>query len=104
VRVAQRVIDDVDCIVVGVEDTGEGMTEHQLEQALSPFYTTRPSGAGLGLAICDRIVESHGGGLVISSELGVGTAVSVILPIHPDERVHGSSDVRTSARFELVIN
>ncbi len=87
VRVARRRVDGVRSVIIGFEDTGEGMTEHQLEQAMSPFYTTRPAGTGLGLAICERIVDAHGGMLVLSSERGVGTAVSVILPEKPDERL-----------------
>jgi signal transduction histidine kinase len=95
VRVARRRIDGVGCVVIGFEDTGEGMTEHQLEQALSPFYTTRPAGTGLGLPNSERIIDAHGGALVLSSERGVGTAVSVILPERPDERL-GSVESRRS--------
>lgn len=83
VRVAARRLRTIPCVVIGFEDTGEGMTDQQLEQARMPFYTSRPSGTGLGLSICDRIVEAHGGKLVIASERGAGTAVSVILPAEP---------------------
>jgi signal transduction histidine kinase len=95
VRVARRRIEDVACVVIGFEDTGEGMTEHQLEQAVSPFYTTRPSGTGLGLPNSERIIDAHGGALVISSEHGVGTAVSVILPEKPDERLGPAASRRS---------
>jgi signal transduction histidine kinase len=104
VRVARRTIDGIECVVIGFEDTGEGMTEHQMEQARAPFYTTRPSGAGLGLAICDRIIEAHGGGMVISSELGVGTAVSVILPESRDERLDTRPEHRAPTTYDIVIN
>jgi signal transduction histidine kinase len=87
VRVARLWVRGVPCVVVGFEDTGEGMTEQQLEQATMPFYTSRPSGTGLGLSICDRIVEAHGGRLVIASERGAGTAISVILPLQPGARL-----------------
>ncbi len=90
VHVARRRVDGVRSIIIGFEDTGEGMTEHQLEQAMSPFYTTRPGGTGLGLAICERIIDVHGGMLVVSSDRGVGTAVSVILPEKPDERLRAT--------------
>jgi signal transduction histidine kinase len=87
VRVARRKVDGVNATVIGFEDTGVGMTEHQLEQAMSPFYTTRPAGTGLGLAICERIVDAHGGMLVVSSERGVGTAASIVLADRPEERL-----------------
>ncbi len=89
VRVALRFVDDVECVAVSFEDGGEGMTEAQLEQALTPFYTTKPAGAGLGLALCDRILDAHGGGMIISSAPGEGTSVSVVLPLDPDERIGG---------------
>lgn len=100
VRVARRRVDGVRSVIIGFEDTGEGMTEHQLEQAMSPFYTTRPSGTGLGLAICERIVDAHGGIIVVSSERGVGTAVSVIVPEDSDTRLRGAR--RTASLLPLV--
>ena len=94
VHIARRRVQRIDCIVIGFEDTGEGMTEHQVEQAVSPFYSTRPSGAGLGLAICDRIIDAHGGRMIVESELGVGTAVSMILPVNPDEHLEHAAPLR----------
>lgn len=84
VRVACRQMAGRPCVVIGFEDDGEGMSEIQVEQATSPFYTTRGGGTGLGLPICERIVEAHGGALHIASEPGAGTAVSMVLPIHED--------------------
>ncbi len=60
-------------------DTGQGMTPDVLERALDPFFTTRPSGTGLGLPIVRRITEAHGGSLSIDSEPGVGTRVTLRL-------------------------
>lgn len=84
VRVARKSVGGRPCVVIGFEDDGEGMTETQVEQATSPFYTTRGTGTGLGLPICVRIVEAHGGTLHIASEPGAGTAVSMLLPFEED--------------------
>lgn len=67
-------------VAIDVIDTGEGMDTSVRARARDPFFTTRPSGTGLGLAIVDRIVEAHGGRLVIESGPGSGTHVSVVLP------------------------
>jgi signal transduction histidine kinase len=63
-----------------VEDQGHGMDEETCQRALEPFFTTKSRGTGLGLPICQRIVESHHGTLTIQSTLGRGTAVGVHLP------------------------
>ena len=66
---------------IGVSDTGQGMTEEVLAKAFEPLYTTKARGAGFGLAICKKIVESHGGSISITSEPGKGTQVLVSLPM-----------------------
>lgn len=63
-----------------VQDFGEGMSPEKCEKAFEAFYTTKARGTGLGLSICRRIAEAHGGDIQITSELGVGTTVTVTLP------------------------
>ncbi len=65
---------------VDIIDTGEGMDTIVRSRARDPFFTTRPSGTGLGLAIVDRIVDAHGGHLLIESRAGEGTTATVFLP------------------------
>ena len=77
----------VACVSIDFHDTGEGMSEEEVQLAYVPFYTTRQAGVGLGLAICHRIIEAHGGVLDIRSTVGTGTTVTVILPIDIDERL-----------------
>lgn len=62
-----------------VSDNGRGMTPEEAERSLEPFHTTRPGGTGLGLPIVQSIAESWGGTLVIASEPGKGTRVTILL-------------------------
>jgi signal transduction histidine kinase len=57
------------------------MTAEQLERAFTPFYTTKPKGLGVGLALAKRIVERFGGRITIDSAPGRGTAVCLSMPI-----------------------
>jgi len=66
---------------VTVRDQGQGIEEADREHIFEPFYTTRPSGTGLGLAVVRAIVEAHSGDITVSSSPGSGTTVSVTLPI-----------------------
>jgi len=50
-----------------------------------PFYTTKEKGTGLGLMVCYKIIEEHGGRINIKSEMNQGTTVDIIFPISIDE-------------------
>jgi signal transduction histidine kinase len=69
-------------IQITVSDNGEGISPENLRRTRDPFFSTRPKKAGLGLSIADRIIQLHGGNLTIDSQRGVGTTVTVFLPIH----------------------
>lgn len=73
-----------------VEDHGHGMDEETCQRALEPFFTTKSKGTGLGLPICRRIVEAHGGTLSIHSVVGRETTVRVRLPLRQPTEVRGS--------------
>jgi len=64
-----------------VQDNGSGFPEHLLARAFEPYMTTKPKGTGLGLAIVKKIVEEHGGSIVIENVVAGGTRVSVTLPL-----------------------
>jgi nitrogen fixation/metabolism regulation signal transduction histidine kinase len=66
--------------VIRVSDAGRGMTEDVLRQALVPFYSTTAGGSGLGLPLCNEIVEAHDGRLRLQSRAGAGTTVTIWLP------------------------
>jgi two-component system sensor histidine kinase HydH len=67
-------------VVVHVEDTGEGMDARRAERAFDDFYTTKPTGSGLGLAFVRRVVLAHGGNVTLSSRPGEGTTVELRFP------------------------
>jgi len=62
-------------------DTGTGIPKHALEKIWTPFFTTKSKGMGLGLPICKRLVEAHGGKITVESKVGEGTTVTVTIPI-----------------------
>ena len=66
--------------VVEVADRGSGLSEQVLRDALLPFFSTKPSGTGLGLTLCREIVEAHGGRLTLANRPGGGAMVSIHLP------------------------
>lgn len=65
---------------ITVEDFGQGMSPEVLATAFQPFFTTKAKGSGLGLSICKRIAESHGGHISLESQRGEGTKVTILLP------------------------
>ena len=67
-------------LALEVADTGRGMSEEELERLFDPFYTTKFTGRGLGLAVVMGAVRGHGGAIRVVSELGKGTRVTVVIP------------------------
>jgi signal transduction histidine kinase len=61
-------------------DTGVGMSDEIIKQLGKPFFTTKAKGMGVGLSICRRIIESHGGRIEVRSIKGEGTCFAVFLP------------------------
>ncbi len=66
---------------VEIQDTGEGISRENFEKIFSPFFTTKEKGSGLGLSIVKKILDEHKGSVWIKSEKGVGTKVSITLPL-----------------------
>jgi len=67
-------------VILTISDTGTGIEPEVLEHCFDPFYSTKPSGIGLGLAICQRIVTHMQGTIDITSQVGQGTTVRMIFP------------------------
>jgi C4-dicarboxylate-specific signal transduction histidine kinase len=68
-------------LVVSVSDTGTGISPERADRIFDAFYTTKSHGLGMGLAISRSIVESHGGRLWVTSDLGSGASFHLTLPI-----------------------
>jgi two-component system, NtrC family, sensor histidine kinase HydH len=66
---------------IAVIDRGAGIDPKHLDNIFNPFFTTKPAGVGLGLAIVSKIVDEHGGKITVESELGKGSVFRVLLPI-----------------------
>ena len=64
-------------------DTGAGIPKKEMRMIWKPFQTTKAKGIGLGLSICKRIVEAHGGTISVTSTVGKGTTFLMKLPIEP---------------------
>ena len=69
-----------ECVQIKVQDTGEGIAQADLPRLFEPFFTTKVRGAGLGLAIVRKIIDAHDGEVIVQSEKGVGTRVTLTLP------------------------
>lgn len=67
--------------VIQVSDTGKGIADEDLTRIFDPFYTTKEEGTGLGLSLCQKIVEDHEGKISVHSELGIGTTFTLRFPL-----------------------
>lgn len=74
---------DVEHAVIEIQDRGIGVDPSFLDQLEQPFYTTKPHGMGMGLAICKSILDAHGGTMDFSSRPEGGTVVRLRLPRSP---------------------
>ncbi|MGH7282329.1 MAG: two-component system sensor histidine kinase NtrB [Polyangiaceae bacterium] len=83
-----RLIVDLDCarerdreaVSITVRDTGRGIPADELSRVFEPFFTTRASGTGLGLALVRRIVEAHDGTVTVASDPPRGASFTIVLP------------------------
>ncbi|MBL0386438.1 PAS domain-containing protein [Tumebacillus sp. ITR2] len=74
---------DQNHVLIRIQDQGIGIPEEQLRRIGEPFYTTKDKGTGLGIMVSKKIIEDHGGRFQISSIVGVGTTIDIILPTLP---------------------
>jgi signal transduction histidine kinase len=76
-------------VLVAVRDSGPGLNPESSERLFDSFYTTKPSGTGMGLAICRSIVEAHGGHIWATPNAGPGITVQFTLPINDQATAPG---------------
>lgn len=71
-------------IKIEFRDTGCGIKKENLNKIFEPFFTTKPvgQGTGLGMSIAYRVIEAHNGKISVESEQGVGTKVTILLPVN----------------------
>jgi signal transduction histidine kinase len=88
-----------------VSDTGCGMTQEVQARALDPFYTTKFLGRGLGLAVVQGILRSHGGYIQILSKHGTGSTFQVLLPCArlASEQIEASARRVTPSPFTSLL-
>ena len=94
-------------VLLAVQDTGCGMDEVTQRRIFEPFYTTKFTGRGLGLAAVIGIVRGHGGGIRIESRLGEGSLISVAFPasekeVTREEPIESVADWRGSGKVLVV--
>jgi PAS domain S-box-containing protein len=95
-------------VVVEVTDSGPGLTREAIGRVFEPFYSTKDSGQGLGLAAASGIARSHGGHLGVESQPGAGATFRLVLPLAKDARstvpVSASKDSLDAGGLVLVVD
>lgn len=69
-----------DVAIIGIEDNGCGMSPETMQSIFTQYYSTKATGTGLGLSLCKKIIDEHGGNISITSQLGIGSAFKIELP------------------------
>ncbi len=81
INVTSSIDTDKNRFEISISDTGEGISQDNIEKAFSEKFTTKKTGHGFGLLVCKRIIESHQGELHIDSTVGLGTTISIEFPL-----------------------
>jgi two-component system sensor histidine kinase HydH len=68
-------------VTIEVKDNGKGIPQENIDKILDPYFTTKPDGTGLGLALAYKIIDEHSGTIQFKSLQGHGTTVSVTFPM-----------------------
>ena len=82
----------VGLVKIAIEDHGIGIPDHHLDKIFDPYFTTKDTGSGLGLAVSYAIVKSHGGSMHVSSHPGAGSTFRITLPASTKKPVPTADD------------
>ncbi len=66
---------------IEISDSGCGIPEKEVKKIFDPLFTTKPSGTGIGLAVCHGIIQKHNGVIDVKSEEGIGTKMFIKIPL-----------------------
>jgi two-component system nitrogen regulation sensor histidine kinase NtrY len=91
-KVSVTVEQRLGCVVVSVQDNGRGLPVEERDRLAEPYVTTRTKGTGLGLAIVKKIMEDHGGELMLEDIDGGGARVSLVFRIDDEKPLIGGTD------------
>jgi PAS domain S-box-containing protein len=73
-------------VLITVQDTGKGIPEAHRERLFEMFFSTKPSGSGVGLAVSNEIIAEHGGAIWVESPPGAGASVNIFLPVDTQDQ------------------
>ncbi len=97
-------------VVIEISDTGIGIEEEILKNIFDPFVTTKgpfggghQPGKGLGLSVAYGIIKNHGGNIKIKSKVGIGTTVSLHLPVDKSGKKQSSSSTSNSRNSDTLL-
>jgi len=90
--------DEGDGVLLSVHDVGAGLGDQDAEALFQPFFTTKPSGMGIGLSVSRSIIESHGGRLWAAPNVGGGATFSFSIPAGPDVTPSNEPVIARNAR------
>ncbi len=95
---------DDERVHIKIRDNGTGMPPEVIEKVFNPFFTTKPTdkGTGLGLSICNDIVRRHGGEILVESQPGEFTEMTIDLPLRPPELVADEDEDEDEDELELA--
>ena len=69
-----------DTILIGIADTGKGISQDMIKNLFSPFYSNKKEGTGLGLAFVKKVIDMHDGKITVNSTIGRGTEFLIRIP------------------------